>query len=408
MDDDNDGVNDDEDAFPLDPTETVDTDGDGIGNNADTDDDNDNVPDAQDAFPLDHLESLDTDGDGIGNNADTDDDNDGVLDSYDAFPLDSSESTDTDADGVGNNADTDDDNDGIPDVWEINNGLDALDAQDASFDLDNDGFTSLQEYLKDTDPNIYDVEALREPRSVYIVAEVAVVAAAVTAVAAALASLGGLGQSFNSAISKLPIPDKLKDFLQLYGEAIFETVDKVKLETLEKAPFITKGELVALGISALILTIVFGFVEANGLPRFLNPSVLVAVIPSTLLSVCMVSIAGELSEALCARTCRVYRKYRLWMYGLGAFLISGLLFLFPFASPGITRYQSGEISKKTKGLIVLSKMLILLTLTIPFAGLFMYAWLQDYRRRWVAADPNDCLLLTCTAKTPCRKSCFRL
>ena len=214
-------------------------------------------------------------------------------------------------------------------------------------------------------------ELLREPRSVYIVAAVAVVGAAVTAATAALVSFGGLGQSFNSAVSRLPIPDKLKDFLQLYGEKMFETVDKSKLEALEKAPFITRGDLAAFGISALIMTIVFGFVEANGLPRFLEPSVLATVIPSTLLSACLVSIAEEISEALCARTCRVYRQYRLWFYGLGAFLISGLLFLFPFASPGITRYQSGEISSKTKGLIVLSKMLILLTLTIPFAGLFM-------------------------------------
>jgi len=41
------------DAFPLDPSESLDTDGDGIGNNADTDDDNDGVPDQQDDFPLD-------------------------------------------------------------------------------------------------------------------------------------------------------------------------------------------------------------------------------------------------------------------------------------------------------------------------------------------------------------------
>jgi len=370
-DDDNDGINDYEDAFPLDPTETVDKDGDGIGNNADTDDDNDGVLDINDAFPLDPTESVDTDGDGVGDNADTDDDNDQVPDAQDAFPLDPLESLDTDGDGIGNNADTDDDDDGIPDVWEIDNGLDPLDAQDASLDTDNDGLINLQEYLQNKDPNVYDAEAIRKPRSVYIVAEVAVAAAAVTAVTAALASLGGLGQAFNSAISRLPIPDKLKDFLKLYGEKIFETVNKAKLEALEKAPFITKGELVALGISALVMTIVFGFVEANGLPRFLDPLVLVVVIPSTLLSVCMVSVAGEISEAFCARTCRVYRQFRLWMYGLGAFLISSLLFLFPFASPGITRYQSGEISDKTKGLIVLSKMLILLTLTIPFAGLFM-------------------------------------
>ncbi len=126
---DGDGVPDATDAFPDDPTESVDTDGDGIGNNADPDDDNDGVPDAQDAFPLDPTastdtdgdgvddavdafpndpnESLDTDGDGIGNNADPDDDNDGVPDTQDAFPLDPTETKDSNGDGVGDNAEMD-------------------------------------------------------------------------------------------------------------------------------------------------------------------------------------------------------------------------------------------------------------------------------------------------------------
>ena len=52
------------------------------------DDDNDGVPNANDAFPQDPDESVDTDGDGIGNNADTDDDNDGVSDIDDPCPLD--------------------------------------------------------------------------------------------------------------------------------------------------------------------------------------------------------------------------------------------------------------------------------------------------------------------------------
>ena len=117
-DDDGDGVLDVNDAFPLDATESVDTDGDGIGNNADTDDDGDGVADGKDAFPLDASESLDTDGDGIGNNADTDDDGDGVADSKDAFPLDATETVDTDNDGIGNNTDTDDDGDGIPDRFD--------------------------------------------------------------------------------------------------------------------------------------------------------------------------------------------------------------------------------------------------------------------------------------------------
>jgi beta-glucanase (GH16 family) len=86
-DSDYDGVNDDLDAFPNNPDETIDSDNDGIGNNADTDDDGDGVSDTQDAFPLDSSESLDTDNDGIGNNADTDDDGDGISDVDDTEPL---------------------------------------------------------------------------------------------------------------------------------------------------------------------------------------------------------------------------------------------------------------------------------------------------------------------------------
>ena len=62
--------------------------GDGIGDNADTDDDGDGV---------------DLDGDGIGNNADTDDDGDGVDDSKDVFPEDATEWEDANGDGLGDN-----------------------------------------------------------------------------------------------------------------------------------------------------------------------------------------------------------------------------------------------------------------------------------------------------------------
>ena len=45
LDDDNDGVRDKDDAFPLDPNETSDYDGDGVGDRADPDDDNDGYDD---------------------------------------------------------------------------------------------------------------------------------------------------------------------------------------------------------------------------------------------------------------------------------------------------------------------------------------------------------------------------
>ena len=116
------------------------------------DSDDDGVVDYLDAFPTDPDETVDTDGDGTGNNADLDDDNDDVPDIDDAFPLDAAESLDTDSDGTGNNADTDDDGDGIPDDYETENGLNPLDASDADTDADGDGFTTLQEFEAGTDP----------------------------------------------------------------------------------------------------------------------------------------------------------------------------------------------------------------------------------------------------------------
>lgn len=139
-DDDNDGILDAYDAFPLDASEGVDTDGDGIGDGRDRDDDNDQILDVDDKFPLDANESLDLDLDGIGNSVDLDDDgdgtidledpqpsnpnitgnedsdNDGFRDLEDKFPYNALEHADADGDGIGDEADTDDDNNGIPDI----------------------------------------------------------------------------------------------------------------------------------------------------------------------------------------------------------------------------------------------------------------------------------------------------
>ena len=120
-DDDNDGGEDVDDAFPLDPSEHAEFDQDGIGDNADSDDDSDGVDDVDDAFPLDPTESQDSDGDGVGDNAD-------------AFPLDPTESQDSDGDGIGDSADLDDDGDGCDDE------IDAFPLDNSEcFDTDGDG-----------------------------------------------------------------------------------------------------------------------------------------------------------------------------------------------------------------------------------------------------------------------------
>jgi len=130
-----------------------DSDADGQPNDVDTDDDNDGVADAEDAFPLEPEEWADRDGDLIGDNLDADDNADGIGDDdngngipdcdepdidgdgvptakaipWDAFPLDPREWRDTDGDALGDNVDSDDDGDGWLDTEEVDAGTDSLD-----------------------------------------------------------------------------------------------------------------------------------------------------------------------------------------------------------------------------------------------------------------------------------------
>ncbi|MCK5774342.1 MAG: hypothetical protein KAH57_11185, partial [Thermoplasmata archaeon] len=57
----------------------------------------------------------------------------------------------------------DQDEDGMSDIWENENGLDSSDPADASLDPDDDGYTNLVEYLRETDPNVAD----RDPAGKY-------------------------------------------------------------------------------------------------------------------------------------------------------------------------------------------------------------------------------------------------
>jgi len=120
------------------------------------DNDQDGVGNDQDAFPNDSSETLDTDADGIGNNADEDDDNDGVSDVREREL--GSDPLLRDSDG-----------DSMDDGYELSNGYDPTDDSDcprflcpklspaiiaisgASFDLDKDGLTRAQEEVAGTD-----------------------------------------------------------------------------------------------------------------------------------------------------------------------------------------------------------------------------------------------------------------
>ncbi|NOH81634.1 hypothetical protein F0231_18010 [Vibrio sp. RE86] len=172
---DNDGVPNDLDDFPNDPTESLDSDGDGTGNNADLNDDtvngqDDIYPDEIDAFPTDSSRAGDHDSDGVDSIDDAfpkdgtewnDNDSDGYGDNIDAFDEDPSEWADADSDGYGDNQDpfdddptewADADNDGYGDNQDL---FDDDPTEWADGDNDGLGDNEDDQYLNDTDNDGY-------------------------------------------------------------------------------------------------------------------------------------------------------------------------------------------------------------------------------------------------------------
>lgn len=110
-----------------------------------------------DAFPTNPNEFWDTDGDGIGDNSDTDIDNDGISNDSDPLPYNPTQSTDTDGDGHLDIVDQDDDGDGWLDVDELYNSTDPLNSSShPNSDSDDDGLSDAYETSIQTNPNDWD------------------------------------------------------------------------------------------------------------------------------------------------------------------------------------------------------------------------------------------------------------
>jgi hypothetical protein len=181
----------------------------------------------------------------------------------------------------------------------------------------------------------------------------------------AFMTLSGLAQSFNKAISKLPVPDCIKDFLSLYTEKTFETLTSKEIKALKGKKTLTLRELLSLLFSAIVLLTVFVYIEVNGMPNLLNMEYLLTAVPQVLISVVFIFITSQIFSIVSAKALNVWSEFKLWLYGLAALLITGVVFMIPFASPGKVEYQ-GDLDQKKAGLIATSDVLCILILSIPF------------------------------------------
>jgi hypothetical protein len=182
------------------------------------------------------------------------------------------------------------------------------------------------------------------------------------------------------ALGGITLTQLFQKFVNTYADKSWEKVSEKEMKKLRAEPRVTKIELGHIATSIVVMTLVFGVVEANGLLGLMDLSSFLIILPSALLSTFFTSSVIKIwsigSEMICGKLSDVYRRFSLWRFGLGTFIVSGLLFSFAFSSPGLTKFktdkESEDQTRKIKGLLALSKALLVLILSALFAGIMMF------------------------------------
>jgi len=223
-------------------------------------------------------------------------------------------------------------------------------------------------YAGTEEPPAEEPELARSTPSPSVAAVAVALGASVGAGLTAVASATGSGGQFNAAISSLPLPDSIKGFLKFYTEESFKELTGEELVARRRRGFISGRKLLSLALSALMLFLVFSYVEVNGFPNFADINVVLSVAQSVLVTVVAFFVIKELLAHGIAAALDVWCDFKIWLYGLAALVISGFGFLLPFGSPGRTDYE-GDLDVDKAGIVAALKVFCDLMLMLPFWAL---------------------------------------
>jgi parallel beta-helix repeat protein len=189
----------------------------------------------------------------------------------------------------------------------------------------------------------------------------------IVTVAATQISRSTSGQIDSSWIPK-PLQSLAKKIAEKRLESMFE---KNKLNP-KKHALITRKEAVSFSMTVLFMSLVVGFVMADGLPNVLDPLVFLRFFAIAFASTVIVQTAAFILDIGFSMRSTVRKQLSLWRIGSALYFISGLILKFPFSSPatsktlGSYRYKmSGQ--KKINAYTAIAKALILSWFIVPFA-----------------------------------------
>ena len=157
--------------------------------------------------------------------------------------------------------------------------------------------------------------------------------------------------------TKALIPGTIKKWLEDFAAS------KRKLAVDEKkgSPFLpTKPEVLAYGISIVILSLSFSYVKVSSLTQILS------VLPTILVTSILVSFVKTFVLVSYVRSRGVWTEHKIWYFGLATFAVTTLAFRVPFSSPTRRAQYSPKSTKRLEGLLSLAEIGIALVFAAAF------------------------------------------
>lgn len=167
-------------------------------------------------------------------------------------------------------------------------------------------------------------------------------------------------------------PDWLQEFASIYLEEVFKSYTEKERPPPEQWRLITRAEIIAIIVTALLMSFVLTYVEIGG--TISDLSLLAMVLPQVIIASFLVSTMEEFSESFISKLRRYWAEFVIWPHGCISFIISGILFSVPFAAPSRTLFEK-DYPEHEKAIVVIHKSFMLLALA-GFFGVMTLAGLN--------------------------------
>ena len=201
-------------------------------------------------------------------------------------------------------------------------------------------------------------------------AETAAAAAAVTATAVGIAATVQASISNQVGTQSGKVGEKMIDLLpdgfKRWLEEFVSSKRKARVSQKTASALLpTKAEVLAYGVSLLVLTISFSYVKVNDITQVLY------VLPTVLVTAAIVEFAKTFSQVVVARSLGVWTEHKLWYFGLAMLLVSTFIFGIPFSAPTRNVYYTPKLTKRLNAVVACLAILVTLAFGALFFGLLV-------------------------------------